>query len=82
MVFKIGQKVWAKPSANQGYHRVTIVMEVDNGEAFLLRWRKHNWNNSVVCARNLRPFIVLMGLARSVRDVRYHSTDMVGGVSH
>eukprot|EP00957_Ditylum_brightwellii_P134445 10249940-Ditylum_brightwellii.AAC.1 len=82
MAFKIGQKDWAKPFANQEYYHATIVMEIDNGEAFLLWWGKHNWNNSIVCARNLRPFIALIGLARTVCGVRYHDTDMAGGVPH
>eukprot|EP00957_Ditylum_brightwellii_P082954 6306813-Ditylum_brightwellii.AAC.1 len=80
MAFKIGQKVWAKPASGCRYHHATIVDEIDNGEVFLLRWRKHGQDNSVVCARNMRPFDALMGLARTVRGVRYHNTDMNGGV--
>eukprot|EP00957_Ditylum_brightwellii_P162220 12352344-Ditylum_brightwellii.AAC.1 len=57
MVVEIGQKVWAKPTGRHGYHRATIVDKIDNGEALLLRWRKRNWNNSNVCARNMRPYI-------------------------
>eukprot|EP00957_Ditylum_brightwellii_P125243 9547250-Ditylum_brightwellii.AAC.1 len=82
MVFKIGHKVWAKPSGHRGYHHATIVMVLDNGEAFLLRWRKHGWDNSIVCARNLRLFIAFEGLAVTVSGVRYHNTDMAGGVPH
>eukprot|EP00957_Ditylum_brightwellii_P176871 13473036-Ditylum_brightwellii.AAC.1 len=82
MAFEIGQKVWAKPSANHGYHHATIVMEVDNGEAFLLRRRKRNWNDSVIHARNLRPFIASEDLAVTVRGVRCHDADMSGGVPH
>ena len=82
MVFEIGQKVWAKPTSRHGYHHATVVDKIDNGEAFLLRWRKHDWNNSIVCARNMRPFNASMGLARTVRGVRYHNTDMAGGVPH
>ena len=82
MAFAIGQKVLEKPNGGRGYHRATIVMEIDNGEAFLLRWRKHNWNNSIVCARNMRPFVALMGLARTMRGVRFHNMDMAGGVPH
>eukprot|EP00957_Ditylum_brightwellii_P123864 9441924-Ditylum_brightwellii.AAC.1 len=80
MAFKIGQKVWAKHAGRCGYHCATIVDEIDNGEVFLLRWRKCGWDNSVVRARNIRPFDALMGLARTVRGVRYHNTDMAGGV--
>eukprot|EP00957_Ditylum_brightwellii_P019247 1451425-Ditylum_brightwellii.AAC.1 len=70
MVFKIGKKVWAKSTGRNGYHRATIVDEIDNGEAFLLRWRKHNWKDSIVCARDMRPYVASMGLARTVRGVR------------
>eukprot|EP00957_Ditylum_brightwellii_P070071 5322228-Ditylum_brightwellii.AAC.1 len=69
MAFKIGQKVWAKPVSGHGYHHATIVDEIDNAEAFLLRWRKHGWDNSVICARNMRPFVALMGLARTMCGV-------------
>eukprot|EP00957_Ditylum_brightwellii_P120199 9172162-Ditylum_brightwellii.AAC.1 len=69
MAFKIGQKVWAKPASGCEYHHATIVMEVDNGEVFLLRWRKHNRDNSVICTRNMRPSTALMGLARTVHGV-------------
>eukprot|EP00957_Ditylum_brightwellii_P068400 5192533-Ditylum_brightwellii.AAC.1 len=65
MVFEIGQKVWAKPTDRRGYHRATIVNKIDNGEAFLLRWRKCNRNNSIVCARNMKPYIASMGFART-----------------
>eukprot|EP00957_Ditylum_brightwellii_P088613 6749421-Ditylum_brightwellii.AAC.1 len=82
MVFKIDQKVWAQPTGRHGYHHVTIVDEIDNGEAFLLDWRKHNWNDSIVRARNMRPYIASMDLARTVRGVRYHNADMAGGVPH
>eukprot|EP00957_Ditylum_brightwellii_P090208 6870602-Ditylum_brightwellii.AAC.1 len=82
MAFKISQKVWAKPAGGRGYHRATIVDEIDNGEVFLLRWRKHNRNDSIICARNMRPFVASMGLARTVRSVRYHNADMAGGVPH
>ena len=82
MAFGIGQKVWAKPSGRRGYHRATIVDKIGNGEAFLLRWRKHNWNDSIICARNMRPYVASMGLAKTVRGVRYHNTDMAGGVPH
>eukprot|EP00957_Ditylum_brightwellii_P126125 9615039-Ditylum_brightwellii.AAC.1 len=80
MAFAIGQKVWAKPNSRRGYHRATIIYEIDNGEAFLLRWRKRGQDNSVVCARNMRPFDALMGLARTIRGVRYHDADMARGV--
>eukprot|EP00957_Ditylum_brightwellii_P010264 776146-Ditylum_brightwellii.AAC.2 len=80
MAFKIGQKVWAKLAGGHGYHRATIVNEIDNGEAFLLRWMKHSQDNSVVCVRNMRPFDSLMALTRTVRGVRYHGTDMAGDV--
>eukprot|EP00957_Ditylum_brightwellii_P206232 15347456-Ditylum_brightwellii.AAC.1 len=66
MVLKIGQKVWAKPPGGRGYHCATIVDEIDNGEAFLLRWRKRNRNNSIVCARDMRPSVASMGLARTL----------------
>eukprot|EP00957_Ditylum_brightwellii_P202477 15330345-Ditylum_brightwellii.AAC.1 len=82
MTFKIGQKVWAKPAGRHGYHCASIVDEINNGEAFLLRWRKHDWNNSIVCARNMRPYVALMGLARTMHGVRYHNADMAGGVPH
>eukprot|EP00957_Ditylum_brightwellii_P155617 11845720-Ditylum_brightwellii.AAC.1 len=42
MAFNIGQKVWAKHSGCHGYHHATIVIEIDNGESFLLRWRKND----------------------------------------
>eukprot|EP00957_Ditylum_brightwellii_P098410 7497832-Ditylum_brightwellii.AAC.1 len=80
MAFAIGQKVWAKPAGSRGYHRATIVDEIDNGEAFLLRWRKHGQDDSVVHIRNMRPFDALMGLTRIVHGVRYHDADMAGGV--
>eukprot|EP00957_Ditylum_brightwellii_P166492 12673139-Ditylum_brightwellii.AAC.1 len=82
MVFEISQKVWAKPTGRNGYHSATIVDEIDNGEAFLLRWGKRNWNDSIICARNIRPYLASMGLARTVRGVRYHDADMAGGVPH
>eukprot|EP00957_Ditylum_brightwellii_P163292 12433668-Ditylum_brightwellii.AAC.1 len=63
MAFNISQRVWAKHFANHGYHRATIVMEIDNGEAFLPRWRKQHWADSVICARNLRPLIASEGIA-------------------
>eukprot|EP00957_Ditylum_brightwellii_P150934 11493394-Ditylum_brightwellii.AAC.1 len=80
MVFKIGQKSWAKPAGGCGYHRASIVMEIDNGEVFLLRWKKRGRDDSVICTRNMRPFVALMGLARTIRGVRYHVADMAGGV--
>ena len=80
MAFEVGQKVWAKPNGGRGYHCATIVMEIDNGEAFLLRWRKHDRVDSVVRARDIRPFDASVGLARTVRGVRYHDADMAGGV--
>eukprot|EP00957_Ditylum_brightwellii_P169059 12867732-Ditylum_brightwellii.AAC.1 len=82
MVFEIDQKVWAKSTGRNEYHRATIVDEIDNGKAFLLRQRKHNWNDSIVCARNMRPYIALMGLSRTMCGVRYHNADMAGGVPH
>eukprot|EP00957_Ditylum_brightwellii_P131463 10026717-Ditylum_brightwellii.AAC.1 len=69
MAFKIGQKVWAKPAGRHGYHHDTIVDEIDNGDVFLLRWRKCNCHDSIVCARNMRPYVASMGLARTVRGV-------------
>eukprot|EP00957_Ditylum_brightwellii_P055995 4243622-Ditylum_brightwellii.AAC.1 len=80
MAFTIGQKFWAKPNGRCGYHRATIVNEIDDGEAFLLRWRKHSRVDSVVRARDMRPFDASIGLARTVRGVRYHDADMAGGV--
>eukprot|EP00957_Ditylum_brightwellii_P090473 6889752-Ditylum_brightwellii.AAC.1 len=80
MAFAIGQKVWAKPNGRCGYHRATIVNEIDNGEAFLLRWRKCGQDDSVICARDMRPFNASMGLARTAHGVRYHNADMAGGV--
>eukprot|EP00957_Ditylum_brightwellii_P046992 3567702-Ditylum_brightwellii.AAC.1 len=62
MVFEINQKVWANPTGRNGYHHATVVGKIDKGEAFLFRWRKCNWNNSIVCARNMRPFIASLGL--------------------
>eukprot|EP00957_Ditylum_brightwellii_P143819 10958986-Ditylum_brightwellii.AAC.1 len=82
MVFEIGQKVWAKPTGRHGFHFATIIDEIDNGGAFLLRWRKHNWNGSILCAKNMRPYIASMGLARTMRGVKYHNADMAGGVPH
>eukprot|EP00957_Ditylum_brightwellii_P048392 3672960-Ditylum_brightwellii.AAC.1 len=69
MVLEISQKVWAKPTGRNGYHRATIVNKIDIGEAFLLRWRKCNWNSRMIRARNMRPYIVLMGLAWTVCGV-------------
>eukprot|EP00957_Ditylum_brightwellii_P204787 15340852-Ditylum_brightwellii.AAC.1 len=80
MAFKIGQKVWAKPAGGRGYHRATIVDKIDNGGAFLIRWKKRGRDDSVAWARNMRPFVASMGLARTVCGVRYHNTDMAGGV--
>eukprot|EP00957_Ditylum_brightwellii_P201658 15326627-Ditylum_brightwellii.AAC.1 len=82
MAFKIGQKVWAKATDGCGYHSATIVNEIDNDEAFLLRWRKCGWDNSVARARNMRPFVASMDLARTVHSVRHHNTGMAGGVPH
>eukprot|EP00957_Ditylum_brightwellii_P209660 15362688-Ditylum_brightwellii.AAC.1 len=82
MMFKIDQKVWAKPAGRHGYYHATIVDEIENGEVFLLRWRKHSWNNSIVCARNMRPYVALIVLARTMRGVRYHNTDTAGVVPH
>eukprot|EP00957_Ditylum_brightwellii_P155097 11806319-Ditylum_brightwellii.AAC.1 len=82
MVFKMSQTVWAKPTGRNRYHRATIVDKIDNGEAFLLRWRKRNWNNIIICARNMRLYVASMGLARSVCGVRYHDADMAGGVPY
>eukprot|EP00957_Ditylum_brightwellii_P097680 7440170-Ditylum_brightwellii.AAC.1 len=79
MALNIGQKVWAKHSGCHGYHRVTIVMEIYNGESFLLRWRK---DVSVICARNMMPFIASHGLTVTMRGVRYHSADMAGSAPH
>eukprot|EP00957_Ditylum_brightwellii_P162232 12353152-Ditylum_brightwellii.AAC.1 len=62
MAFDTRQKVWAKQSGHHGYHRATIVMEINNGKAFLLRWRKQCWGNIIVCARNMRPLIASQGL--------------------
>eukprot|EP00957_Ditylum_brightwellii_P014619 1101867-Ditylum_brightwellii.AAC.1 len=76
MPFEISQKVWAKPASRRGYHCATIIDEIDSGDAFLLRWRKHSQDNSVVSARNMRPFDASMGLTRTVCGVRYHDADM------
>eukprot|EP00957_Ditylum_brightwellii_P011799 890262-Ditylum_brightwellii.AAC.1 len=80
MAFTIGQKVWAKPNSRHGYPCATIVDEIDNGEAFLLRWRKRGRDNSVVHARDMRPFDATMGITMTFRGVRYHNADMAGGV--
>eukprot|EP00957_Ditylum_brightwellii_P050711 3845191-Ditylum_brightwellii.AAC.1 len=82
MAFEIGKKVWTKPAGRRRYHHATIVNEIYNGKAFFLRWRKHSWDDSVVCSRTMRPFVTLMGLTRTVCGVRYHDTDMAGGVPH
>eukprot|EP00957_Ditylum_brightwellii_P148436 11301034-Ditylum_brightwellii.AAC.1 len=78
-LLSIPQRVWAKPAGGRGYHRATIVDEIDSGEAFLLRWTKSGWDDSVICARNMRSFDASMGLTRTIRGVRYHDTDMAGG---
>eukprot|EP00957_Ditylum_brightwellii_P093591 7126850-Ditylum_brightwellii.AAC.1 len=80
MAFAIGQKVWAKPNGKCGYHCAAIVDEIDNGEVFLLRWRKRGQDDSVVRARDMRPFDASMGLARTICGVRYHDANMAGGV--
>eukprot|EP00957_Ditylum_brightwellii_P158432 12058616-Ditylum_brightwellii.AAC.1 len=82
MAFDIEQKVWAKCSGNHGYHHATIIMENDNSELFLLRWRNQCWDDSIICARNMRPFIASQGFAVTMRGDRYHNTGMAGGVSH
>eukprot|EP00957_Ditylum_brightwellii_P146680 11165565-Ditylum_brightwellii.AAC.1 len=39
MPFYLGQTIWAKYPGH-GYHHVTIIIEINNGEIFLVRWRK------------------------------------------
>ncbi len=82
MAFEIDQKVWAKPIGRHGYHCATIVIEVNNGEAFLVRRKKDNWNNNIVKARDMRSFIASMGMGRTVNGVRYHNADMADNVPH
>eukprot|EP00957_Ditylum_brightwellii_P096072 7319691-Ditylum_brightwellii.AAC.1 len=81
MLFYIRQKVWAKPSGH-GYHCATIVNGTDNGAKFLTRWRKQHWDDSVICARNLRPLIKSQCLVVTMHGIMYHGTDMAGGVPH
>eukprot|EP00957_Ditylum_brightwellii_P139533 10634405-Ditylum_brightwellii.AAC.1 len=52
MPVEVGAVVWVK-RPGRGYHQATIVIDINNGEEYVVKWFKTSWGESVASGQHL-----------------------------